>query len=276
MTPAHEPVSARDDGWESVYRQLAVYDLGSDMNVGFVLAYFRSFASPAIAAVLDRTGEIRERPAKRSTDTGIIVYEIIVNGFDSARGARMVELLCRVHRGVPGSDDDFLYVLLSLLVVPVRWIEAHGWRNMTGAERDAAHRFYAELGRRMGLRRIPRGYDEAAAAFDEYEAAHVAWSPAAGRLTDSTMPAFTGRLPAWAKRHDRAVLSTLLADLRVSDALGLPRPSRLVARVTGLVLRARKARGRASTAPAFTPGRATTVYPFGYGLSDIGPRPQRR
>ncbi|TFD70433.1 hypothetical protein [Cryobacterium sp. Hb1] len=43
-------------------------------------------------------------------------------------GRTMVSLLRRVHAGVPGTDDDFLYVLISLLIAPLRWLDSHGWR----------------------------------------------------------------------------------------------------------------------------------------------------
>ncbi|MET4144821.1 hypothetical protein ABIB45_001730 [Arthrobacter sp. UYCo732] len=47
----------------------------------------------------------------------------------------MVALLNRVHRNVPGSKDDFLYVLRTLLVVPnpmdstTRMAPTHSQRN---------------------------------------------------------------------------------------------------------------------------------------------------
>lgn len=266
--------SASPDDWEATFRQMALHDFAADLNTGFVLAYFRSFAVPQIARVLHGSGEITERAAKRSTDTGIVIYEIIANGFDSERGRHMVDLLRRVHRSVDGSDDDYLYILLSLLIVPMRWTEGHGWRAVEAVERRAAHRFFLELGRRMGLHSIPACYEDAAAFFDGYETAHLAASAAGAALTTSAMPAFTGRLPLPARRWDRELLSTLIGDDRVSGALGLPEPNRALSRIITLGLWIRNAGAARSvrpTRPSFHPGAATSVYPDGYDLSDVGP-----
>lgn len=257
-----------------MFRRMALHDFGTDMNIGFVLAYFRSFAVPQISAPLLASGEITNRAGKRSTDTGIVVYEIISHGFDSERGQAMVDLLRRVHRGVPGTDADFLYVLISLLIAPLRWIDEHGWRAVEPAERRAAHRFFEEQGHRMGLTGLPTSYREAASFFDDYEAANVAGSVAGFALTASAMPAFTRKLPRAVRRWDRDILSALIGDPRLSTALGLPVPGRPLTASVNLVLRVRNARARHSarpTQPSFRSGAPTSVYPHGYDLSQIGP-----
>lgn len=255
---------------------MALYDFGADLHVGFVLAYFRSFAVPQTARVLHGSGEITDRPAKRSTDTGIVIYEIIANGFDSEPGRHMVDLLRRVHRNIAASNDDYLYILLSLLIVPMRWTECHGWRPVEATERRAAHQFFLQLGQRMGLANIPASYEDAAAFFDAYEATHVAASAAGAALTNSAMPAFTHKLPRPARRWDRELLSALIGDSRVSVALGLPEPHRALPRIINAGLWLRNVRTSHSTRPprpSFHPGAATTVYPAGYDLSDVGPKP---
>ena len=44
------------DDWEATFRQMALYDFGNDVNIGFVLAYFRSFAVPQISKALLASG----------------------------------------------------------------------------------------------------------------------------------------------------------------------------------------------------------------------------
>jgi hypothetical protein len=112
---------------------------------------------------------MRDRPIKRSYDTGIVIHEIIANGFDSDRGQAMTALLHRVHQGVPASSEDFLYVLMTLLVPPLRWVDQHGWRKLTALEEEAAVAFYAELGRRMALDPAPPTLEAAGRFLDDYE-----------------------------------------------------------------------------------------------------------
>ncbi len=261
--------------WEQTYRQMVLFDLTADMELGFFLAYYRNFAIPSIAETLNRNGEIPMRPMKRSYDTGIVVYELITSGLDSERGRHMVGLLNNAHRHVPGSPDDFLYVLITLLVVPIRWARSHGWRPPTDTEELAAVRFYKELGQRMHVTGMPDTFEEAASFFDAYEATNVSRSPAGNLLMDKTVQVLRSRLPFPLRPLVRALLSTMFDDERLVSALGLPRVNRLARTTMSLGLSLRNAirrRRRLTTKPHFTSGRAgSSLYPEGYRLDDIGP-----
>jgi hypothetical protein len=199
---------ARDpEDWEQTFRQMALFDLAEDIKFGFFLAYYRNFAIPSGAATLVRNGEIPARPMKRSIDTGLVIYELIACGLDSERGRQMTALLNRVHRHVPGSPEDFLYVPMTLLVVPIRWTELHGWRQPTQTERDAATRFFRELGTRIHIADIPVTFEAAAKFFDDYERRRVAPSSAGKTLMGATVQVFSkhaAKAPASRHRtHDR-------------------------------------------------------------------------
>ncbi len=267
--------TAREEAWESTFRQMVLFDLAADMELGFFLCYYRNFAIPSIAATLHMNAEIQQRPMKRSYDTAIVIYELIANGLDSDRGKAMVELLNLVHRNVPGSKDDFLYVLLTLLVVPIRWIQQHAWRQPTTSELSAAARFFTELGRRMNITGMPASYAEAADFFDRYEAAHVAPSQQGQHLMDATVQVFQSRLPAPLRPLAENLISTMLDDDRLTTALGLPHANSISRAIlkTGLKLRNAITRRRPlKKQPHFTSGEAgSSLYPNGYSLDQIGP-----
>ncbi|MEZ2388527.1 oxygenase MpaB family protein [bacterium RCC_150] len=271
----HCQQTASPNDWQTTFRQMVLFDLAAEVEFGFFLAYYRNFAIPSIAATLDANAEIQQRPMKRSYDTAIVIYELISCGLDSDRGRTMVELLNRVHRNVPGSKDDFLYVLLALLVVPIRWIQKQAWRQPTAAELAAASRFFTELGTRMNITGMPATYAEAEDFFDHYEATHVAPSAEGQLLMDSTVRVFQSRLPVPLRPLAKQLISTMLDDDRLTDALGLPRAARIsrTAVKTGLAVRNAIHRRRPpKTKPHFTPGNAgTSLYPGGYSLDQIGP-----
>ncbi|MFK4296632.1 hypothetical protein ABH924_001777 [Arthrobacter sp. GAS37] len=270
----HQEAASPND-WEATFRQTALFDLAADMELGFFLSYYRNFGIPSIAATLHVNAEIQQRPMKRSYDTAIVIYELIACGLDSARGREMVALLNRVHRNVPGDKDDFLYVLLTLLVVPIRWIQKQAWRQPTTAELAAASRFFMELGTRMKMTGMPATYAEAEDFFDHYEATHVAPSAEGQLLMDNTVQVFQARLPAPLRPLAKQLISTMLDDDRLTDALGLPRAGRIsrTALKTGLAARNAIHRRRPlKTKPHFTPGHAGSIlYPGGYSLDQIGP-----
>jgi hypothetical protein len=261
--------------WERTYRQMVLHDLAADMELGFFLAYYRNFAIPGIAATLERNGEIPQRPMKRSYDTAIVVYELVTGGLDSDRGAHMIGLLNRVHRHVPGGNDDFLYVLLTLLVVPIRWARGHAWRAPTPAEETAATRFYRELGSRMNITAFPASFTDAERFFDSYENRNVAGSPAGVRLMACTVQVLKSRLPAPLRPLARPMLSAMFDDDLLAGALGLPRATTLSKAALRTVLNVRNAARRRrplTTDPHFNPGRTGSgLYPNGYRLDDIGP-----
>ncbi|WP_437773468.1 oxygenase MpaB family protein [Arthrobacter sp. KNU40] len=271
----HRQQTASPSDWEATFRQVVLFDLGADMELGFFLSYYRNFAIPTIAKTLHANAEIQQRPMKRSYDTAIVIYELIASGLDSDRGRTMVELLNRVHRNVPGSKDDVLYVLLTLLVVPIRWIQKHAWRQPTTAELAAASRFFTELGTRMNITGMPATYAEAEDFFDHYEATNVAASPQGQHLMDATVQVFQDRLPAPLRPLAKQLISTMLDDVRLTDALGLPRAGRIsrTALKTGLAAHNAIHRRRPlKTKPHFTPSEAgSTLYPGGYSLDQIGP-----
>ncbi|AIY03077.1 hypothetical protein ART_3478 [Arthrobacter sp. PAMC 25486] len=219
---ARHQTEADPENWEATYRQMVLYDLAADIELGFFLAYYRNFAIPSIAATLQRNGEITQRPVKRSYDTAIVTYELICNGLNSDRGRHMIRLLNHVHRHVPGNNDDFLYVLLTLLVVPIRWARAYGWRVPPPAEESAATRFYQELGARMNIGTIPSTFADAEKFFDDYERKNIAYSPGGAELMASTVQILKSRLPAPVSPLTRPMLSAMFDDDRLTDALGLP------------------------------------------------------
>ncbi|MET4004282.1 hypothetical protein ABIB48_003020 [Arthrobacter sp. UYCu511] len=272
---ARQQTEAVPEDWEATYRQMVLYDLAADIELGFFLAYYRNFAIPRIAATLQRNGEITQRPIKRSYDTAIVTYELICNGLDSDRGRHMIRLLNHVHRHVPGSNDDFLYVLLTLLVVPLRWAGTHAWRAPTPAEEQAATRFYQELGARMNIGTIPSTFADAEKFFDDYERKNIAHSPGGAQLMASTVQILKSRLPAPARPLAKKMLTAMFDDDRLTDALGLSRATQLSKATLKAVLSARNAiqrRRPLSTKPHFVPGEeGSSLYPNGYRLDDIGP-----
>lgn len=261
--------------YEDIYRRFVLFDLAEDMDLGFFLAYYRNFSVPSLAKALEATGEIRSRPQKRSYDTAIVIYEIIAGGLDSERGQAMVALLRNVHRGIPGSNTDFVYVLMTMLVVPIRWVDRHAWRPSLDVEKQAAVDFFAELGARMGLRDIPQDFAHAEEFLDDYEREHVDPSPAGLSLMRSTLGVLRGRLSLPLRPLTEHLLAAMLADKRQSAALGIPQPNPVVGKVLTGLLKFRAAvasRRPLRTTARFRPGfSGSSQYPSGYALEDLGP-----
>jgi len=263
-----------------IYQLTTLYDFPTDMCVGLNLAFYRIFAIPHMAELLVRSGEILNRPRKRAYDTGLIMYEIIANGFDHPRGREMIRLLNRVHKPWPISNDDYRFVLAALMVVPLRWLDRRGWRALLPQERDASVNFYLRLASMMAIDEPPTSYSQAESMFDEYEARHLRASDAGRSLMASTQQIIVRHLPKPLKRFGPSITSGLFDQPDLTSALDLPLPSRALVRLIDAAYAVRNVATRmrpARTESWFVPGRpAGSLYVHGYTLDELGPEKSGR
>ncbi|MET3718931.1 hypothetical protein ABIB27_000771 [Arthrobacter sp. UYEF21] len=111
----------------------------------------------------------------------------------------------------------------------------------------------------MNITTVTATYAEAANFFDRYEAAHVAPSPQGQHLMDATVQVFQSRLPAPLHPLAKQLISTMLDDDRLTQALGLSRSTwaSRTALKSGLAIRNAVHRRRPlRRQPHFTPGSA--------------------
>jgi hypothetical protein len=263
----------------SIYRNAALFELWWEVEIGLRLAFYHTLAIPRIAQVLAKSGETRERPLKRAIDTALLMYELIDSGIDSPAGREVVRVLNRIHRRWQIEQEDYEYVLATFIVCPARFADRYGWRAMTDAEREASTLFYGEMGRLMGMRRLPASYAEAEEWLDAYEAANMGYSPEAADMELAIEDAVRRRIP-WvpgplAGRGARIVTQGLLGTRELCEALGLPHSPRtehlfyLGMRVRAMAVRVMPRRRRSWFNRAKL---AAEVYPGGhYELAKLGP-----
>jgi hypothetical protein len=73
------------------------------------IALFRTFAVPAISALLDRTGEFHQRPQRRYDDTDLLVSALLEEGYDGELGRKALRNMNRQHGRFDIANDEFLY-----------------------------------------------------------------------------------------------------------------------------------------------------------------------
>lgn len=261
--------------FEQIYQIDALYEFGPALMMGLSFAFYRTFAIPRIADLLDHTQELAKNPLKRSFDTGLVIYELISAGLGSSRGRAMIRLMNGLHRRWPIEQNDYTYVLTTFIVIPMRWLERTSWRKPTRAEKEACNAFYVELGRQMNIHHLPATYQDACDFLDQYETEHMAYSRAGANLTAATLPVLATQLPGPLKNHAAAVMSALINEPTLSEAIGLSHPSkafrallRIQYTVDNIKLRCSAPRAE----PSFTPGGPVElVYPNGYSINQLGP-----
>jgi hypothetical protein len=249
------------------------YDFPFDTTRALEFALFRTFAVPAIAALLDRTGEFAQRAQKRYDDTDLIVSELMEWGYASDRGRRALCRMNHLHGRFDIANDDFLYVLSTFIYEPVRWNQRFGWRLLAEQERLGYFHFWRQVGTRMGIRDIPADYDAFERFNREYERQHFRFSEPSRRVGLATRELFVHWLPRPLAPVVRVFIHALL-DEPLLEAFGFPRSPRLVrwlvlaglrmrARLIGLLPPRRRPRLRTE--------ERHPSYPAGYVIEQIGP-----
>lgn len=252
----------------------AAHEFPFDMVRSLEFALFRTFAVPSIAALLDRTGEFRQRAQKRYDDTDLIMSQIYEFGYDSERGRAALERMNSLHGRFKIANDDFRYVLSTFIFEPIRWIDRFGWRRLVEQERLGLFYFWRAVGERMGIQELP----ESCAAYErfnfEYEQTRFRHSDASRRTAEATrdmLLAWFLPKPLW-KLGEPFVYA--LMDDRLCTAFNFPAPSKGMRQLVESVLRARSQCVRwlpARLQPRLRSALRHRSYPHGYRTEELGP-----
>jgi hypothetical protein len=214
---------ARDH--QEMVRLLGAYEFPWDTTRALELALFRTYASPSVSALLDRTGEFRNHGQKRYDDTAILVSEFLINGYDSEVGQRAIAHMNQLHGRYRIPNDDFLFVLSTFVFDPIDWINAYGWRRLTAPEEEAIFLFYREVGRRMHLTDLPESLATFRQWAQAYQRQHFTYTPSNRRVADATLRIVAGWLPRPLHGAVFPAINALLDD-DLRRAFGYPTPPR--------------------------------------------------
>ena len=251
----------------------AGYEFPWDTIRALEIALYRTYCVPSISALLDRTGEFRQRPQRRYDDTALIVAEMCKWGYDSERGSQALARMNWIHSHFKIANADYLYVLSTFIFEPIRWIERFGWRKLCLQEKLGAYYFWREVGQRMGIQDIPLTYEDFERYNLEYERTQFQYAETNQRIGAATRDLFASWLPRPAAPAVRYGIYAML-DERMLAAFGFPRPPAFMPKLVNFAL---KARGKfvrflppRKQARFFTdiPNR---TYPQGYDLAKLGP-----
>ncbi|WP_406180825.1 oxygenase MpaB family protein [Streptomyces sp. NBC_01006] len=265
-----------DKDFLAIYRLTTTYEFPWDFTRALELALLRTYAVPSIGRLLAETAEFTDRPQKRYDDTSLLLDAVVEHGFESETGRTAIRRVNQMHRAYDISNEDMRYVLSTFVVIPVRWLDAYGWRPLTHHERRAAANYYAELGRHMGIKDIPGSYEEFEETMNAYEEAHFGWDQGGREVADSTIGLMASWYPAPLAPAARALALSLL-DEPLLSAFRYESPHPQVKR---LFRGALKLRGRAVRLlpPRKAPHHARQNpeikgYPQGYDVGELGTFP---
>jgi len=249
------------------------YDFPWDAVRSLEIALFRTYCVPTISALLDRTGEFRERAQQRYDDTSLIVAELCKWGYDSGRGKEALERMNWAHSHFKIANADFLYVLSTFIYEPIRWIDAFGWRATSRNERLGYYFFWRAVGTRMGITNIPPTYGAFEAWSRAYELAQFRFAETNRHIGTATRDLFASWFPRLFTPIVRYSIYAMLDEASLA-AFGFPKPLpasrpllRAALQLRGRVVRSLPPRRQ----PHFFTDDRNRTYPRGYHISELGP-----
>jgi hypothetical protein len=204
---------------------LTGYEFPWDMVRALEVALMRTFASPRISALLARTGEFHQRGQKRYDDTAVIVAEFMQKGYDSPDGQRAIAQMNHIHGHFEIANEDYLYVLSTFVLDPIRWLDKYGWRKLTRSERDALFEFFRQVGLRMNLRDLPATLAELEQYASDYQAEHFRYEATNAHVAGATVRIMAGWYPKmFTPLVEAAVPALIDADMRRAFGYADPAP----------------------------------------------------
>ncbi len=260
---------------QEIARHLATVVFPWDTTRALELALFRTFASARIGGLLHGTGEFEACTGKRYDDTDLIISEIIENGFDSPRGARAIARMNALHGRFRIANEDFLYVLSTFVLEPIRWNQRFGWRCMTESEKLAWFWFWRQVGERMLIRDLPGSHADCERFSSAYEAANFRFTTASQGVALATRELFAGLFPVLLRPLVRRSIHALL-DQALLTAFDLRPAPRWLAWAAERALRARASALRwlpQRRRPKLRTQIPRADYPQGYRIESLGPPP---
>jgi uncharacterized protein (DUF2236 family) len=258
-----------------IVHYLAGWEFPWDYVRALEMALYRTFCAPTTSNILVGSGEFEKRPQRRYDDTSLLMAEIMEWGYDSDRGRESLRRINRFHRQYDIANEDFLYVLSTFHLEPIRWIDRFGWRKLTEAEKHASYYFWREVGRRMNIHDIPPSHE----AFEAWSLAHerekFRYDDANRRIATATRELFV----RWAPRPLHPMVRTAihaLLDNTMLESFGFPHAPRFVQWLVPATLRTRARVLRlfpANTSKDFITAKPQRSWPSGYQISQLGPPP---
>ena len=261
----HERIAFLTTNWEFPW----------DTTRSLELALFRTFAVAKGTRVLAGTGEFTQRPQKRYDDTVLILAEILDNGYNSERGRAALRRMNQLHGQFNIPNDEFLYVLSTFVLEPIRWNARFGWRPLLEQEKLAAYYYWREVGRRMNIKEIPPDYESLERYNVEYEETHFLFAEPNYHLAKATRDLFLGWFlpkPLW--RLGEPFIYAIMDD-RLLAAVGFSKPVPWIRKFAeaALKLRARLLRFLpARRRPRLITQQKHPTYPNGYRIEQLGPQ----
>lgn len=244
-----------------------------DMVRALEVALLRTFASRSISGLLKRTGKFEKQGQRRYDDTALLIAEFMKWGYEHPRGKEAIERMNFIHSHYPIKNEDYVFVLSTFVLDPIKWMDQFGWRPLHEVEKQGLFYFFIEIGKRMQLHDLPATLDQMQAQAQAYEAKYFSYAPENEKIALATIAVMEAWMPPFVRFAIKPSVTAML-DKPLRRAFGLTDPPPWLAPVlrAGLKVRARTLRWiNPNRTATFATDQHNRTYPKGYEIQELGP-----
>jgi hypothetical protein len=224
---SHDPHSMSYAAAHEIIKTIVVREFPFMYAFAIQFALIKGYALPFGTKLLVQTRRLasKEKVGKRSEDTVLLVYELLVSGIDSERGLAALSKINWIHRqyGSKIRNGEMVHTLSLFVLDPIRWINAHEWRKLSELEEVAIFTYWKEIGNRMGINDIP----VTLAAFEDwvkdFETENMRYSDTNRICATATINLYLRSLPRFLQGFGRNVMTAFI-EPRIRPLIGLTEP----------------------------------------------------
>lgn len=260
---------------QQIVHLLIGYEFPWDFQRSLEIALLRTFTSPSISKLLNATGEFQRQGQKRYDDTGLLIAEFFMHGYESGRGQEAIKRMNELHGKYKIPNEDFLFVLSTFVLDPIDWIDQFGWRKLSHKEKQGLFLFWQNVGLKMGFREIPGSLQDLRTFAENYIKFKCVYDDANEILVSRVLEIIKNWLPKSFRWMVYPVINSLI-DENMQRSFGFKKPNKLLRSILIILLKTRGFFVRFLPKPNksnfFNEKKNRTYKSLNYDISDLGPK----
>jgi len=189
---------------------------------GSYLAILRSLTIANLVERLYQDSRLSNETYQRLLRTRQLIRTLIYYGSESVEAQRAIDTINQAHANVVATNEDYLYVLSTFFLEPLRWNQAYGKTPIDEQDTLLVIKFWSDIGSRMHIQNIPTGLDQWRQFQQDYENRFSEYSTAGNRLAMSSINELCRQAIPFGLRTIAKQLLLGTIDKKVRDCLRLP------------------------------------------------------
>jgi len=150
-------------------------------------AIVRSLTIHGLVNRLYQSSKLNQQTYDRLLRTRQLIRTLIYYGEESVEADEAIQQINEAHGPVVASNDDFLYVLSTFFLEPIRWNNLYGNQSIDHKDVKLIIDFWCRIGKKMHINDFPKNLDDWWEFQSNYEKQFMGYSAAGKNLAKQSL-----------------------------------------------------------------------------------------